>query len=90
MCLKYLHVKEDDIYLMIDDSYEDILTVYSTEVLNSAKYFGSRYEPDKKTKKERQIGTFIIYFSGHGKLIDGQTVGVDCNGDNIPIEEFVN
>jgi len=53
MCLKYLHVKEDDIYLMIDDSYEDILTVYSTEVLNSAKYFGSRYEPDKKTKKER-------------------------------------
>ena len=46
MCLEYLNVKKEDIYLRINDSNEDICNVYLREVLNAAKYFGTRYEED--------------------------------------------
>ncbi len=32
---------------------------------------------------------FFIYFSGHGRMIDGRTIGVDPYDKDTPLEKFV-
>ena len=44
---------------------------------------------DAKHTDENSHRLYFIYYSGHGRLINGETCGIDKIGNNIKLEEFV-
>ena len=55
-------------------------------MLDIALYLKSEFEKDRKTKKRSEYGQYIIFYSGHGKIVEGETMGIDKNGDDIKLE----
>ena len=58
-------------------------------MLKKALYLKSEFEEDRQTKKRSEYGQYIIFYSGHGKIVEGETMGIDKNGEDIKIEFFV-
>ena len=56
---------------MIDSSADDIFQTFKQKLLQKALYLKSEYENDRKTKKWSEYGQYIIFYSGHGKIVEG-------------------
>jgi hypothetical protein len=50
-----------------------------------AKLFSSSYD----SKLVPLFSQFIFYYSGHGKNMNGQTVGIDSDGEPIYLEKLL-
>ena len=74
---------------MIDMEELDIRTVFEQEFMTTAMHRVGGYDIARKISKKSQQGIYIIYYSGHGRLVNGKTMGVDKDGKNIDLEKFV-
>jgi len=65
--------------MLLNKSAKDIRSEYRKTLLK-----------DAKTKKANGIySQYFIYYSGHGRMNNNSTMGIDLENNDIEIEEFV-
>jgi len=88
-CIELLKIKPEDIHMFIDQKSKSITDTYNFHFKSRAIALCDTLDDKGVPKISHEYGQFIIFYSGHGKIFDARTMGIDQEGENIDIEKFV-
>ena len=79
MCKNQLNIKDSDIAMLFDKTAIEIKDKYKKFLLNSSKEAAENYE----------IAQYFIYYTGHGRIVGTNTMGVDQDNCDIDLEKMI-
>ncbi len=74
---------------MIDKTADIVNEIFKKHIKAYAKKMKDKTDDNGELKTKIDYGLFIIFYSGHGRIIDGKTMGIDQNGADIDLEGLV-
>jgi len=62
---------------LIDKTSDIVNETFKKHIKAYAKKMKDKTDDDSQLKTKNDYGVFIIFYSGHGRIIDGKTMGID-------------